>query len=250
MLLRGGEILAKCLKSYGVEYVFGLPGHGNIGLIDGFIKEGIPYVMCHHETIAGMAADGYYRATRRPGTVCLTCTPGALNAQLAIATAAQDCSAVLYIVGDTPTEFAGKTCYEELDSNLPDGQFQALTPMFKRSWKVYRLELLPQYVANAINTTLSGRPSPVLLDIPFDLNKVKVEMPEEELDIRSRVPMSRPQGDPEQLKRVAELLVEADRPLLYVGGGVKISGASEEVEHLSEMLMMPIVTSIAGAGSI
>ena len=92
MLLRGGEILAKCLKSYGVECVFGLPGHGNIGLVDGFIKEEIPYLMCHHETIAGMTADGYYRATHRPGVVCLTCTPGALNAQLAIATAAQDCS--------------------------------------------------------------------------------------------------------------------------------------------------------------
>jgi len=250
LLLRGGEILARCLKSYGVECVFGLPGHGNIGLIDGFIKEGIRYVMCHHETIAGMAADGYYRATRRPGVVCLTCTPGALNAQLAIATAAQDCSAVLYIVGDTPTEFAGKTCYEEFDSKLPDGQFHALTPLFKRSWKVYRLELLPQYVANALNTALSGRPGPVLLDIPFDLHKVKVDIPEEELDIRSRVPVSRPQGDPEQLRRAAELLLGAESPLIYVGGGVGISGACEEVLRLAEMLGMPIVTSIAGAGSV
>jgi acetolactate synthase-1/2/3 large subunit len=250
LLLRGGEILAKCLKSYGVEYVFGLPGHGNIGLIDGFIKEGIRYIMCHHETIAGMAADGYYRATRRPGVVCLTCTPGALNAQLAIATAAQDCSAVLYIVGDIPTEFAGKTCYEEFDSKLPDGQFQALTPMFKRSWKVYRLELLPQYVANALNTALSGRLGPVLLDIPFDLHKVRVEIPEEELDIRSRVPESRPQGDPEQLRRAAKLLLEAERPLIYIGGGVRISGACEEVLRLSELLEAPIVTSIAGAEAV
>ncbi|MBS7619385.1 thiamine pyrophosphate-binding protein [Candidatus Bathyarchaeota archaeon] len=250
MLLRGGEILAKCLKTYGVEYVFGLPGHGNIGLIDGFVKEEIPYIMFHHETIAGMAADGYYRATRRPGVVCLTCTPGALNAQIAIATAAHDCSAVLYIVGDIPTEFAGKTCYEELDSNLPDGQFQALVPMFKRSWKVYRLELLPQYVANALNTALSGRPGPVLIDIPFDLHKAKAEIPEEELDIKSRVPMSRTQGDPEQLRRAAELLTKAEKPIIYAGGGVKISGASEEVERLSEMLRMPIVTSIAGAGSV
>ena len=250
MLLRCGEILAKCLKSYGVEYVFGLPGHGNIGLIDGFIKEGIRFITCHTETIAGMAADGYYRATRKPGVVCLTCTPGALNAQLAIATAAQDCSAVLYIVGDIPTEFAGKTCYEEFDSTQPDGQFQALTPMFKRSWKLYRIELLPQYVANALNTALSGRPGPVLLDIPFDLHKVKVDIAEEELDIRGRVPVSQPQGDVEQLRRAAELLLGAESPLIYVGGGVRISGACDEVLRLAELLMAPIVTSISGAGSV
>lgn len=250
MLLRCGEILAKCLKSYGVEYVFGLPGHGNIGLIDGFIKEDIRFITCHTETIAGMAADGYYRATRRPGVVCLTCTPGALNAQLAIATAAQDCSAVLYIVGDIPTEFTGKSCYEEFDHRQPDGQFQALTPMFKRSWKLSRVELLPQYVANALNTALSGRPGPVLLDIPFDLHKVKVDVSEEELDIRGRVPVSQPQGDVEGLRRAAELLVGAERPLIYVGGGVRISGACGEVLRLAEMLWAPIVTSIAGAGSV
>ena len=250
MMLRGGEIIAKCLKSYGVKYVFGLPGHGNIGLVDGFIKEEIPYVMFHHETIAGMAADGYYRATRMPGVICLTCAPGALNAQIAIATASQDCSAVLYIVGDTPTEFAGKTCYEEIDANTPDGQFQTLLPMFKRGWKVNRPELLPQYVANAINTALSGRPGPVLLDIPFDLHKAKVEVPEADLDMRGRVPVGRPQGDQEQLRRAAELLVHAENPVIYAGGGVKLSGASLEVQRLSEMLGMPIVTSIAGAGCV
>jgi acetolactate synthase I/II/III large subunit len=250
MLLRGGEIVAKCLKSYGVEYVFGLPGHGNIGLVDGLIKEEIPYIMYHHETIAGMAADGYYRATRKPGVLCLTCAPGALNAQIAIATASQDCSAVVYIVGDTPTEFAGKTCYEEIDANTPDGQFETLIPLFKRAWKVHRLELLPQYMANALNTALSGRPGPVLLDIPFDLHKAKAEIPEADLDMRGRVPIGRPQGNTEDLKKTAELLLNAKNPVIYAGGGVKSSNASVELLRLSEMLDIPIVTSIAGAGCV
>lgn len=250
MLLRGGEIVAKCLKSYGIQYVFGLPGHGNIGLIDGLIKEEIPYIMYHHETIAGMAADGYYRATRKPGVLCLTCAPGALNAQIAIATASQDCSAVVYIVGDTPTEFAGKTCYEEIDANTPDGQFETLIPLFKRAWKVNRLELLPQYVANALNTALSGRPGPVLLDIPFDLHKAKAEIPEADLDMRGRVPVGRPQGNTEELRKVADLLIQAKNPVIYAGGGVKTSDASAELQCLSEMLSIPIVTSIAGTGCV
>ncbi|MBW1712307.1 MAG: thiamine pyrophosphate-binding protein, partial [Deltaproteobacteria bacterium] len=108
MKLNGGQIVGQTLKRAGVEKVFGLVGHGNIGLIDGLVQAGIEFISCHHETVAGMAADCYFRATGRPGVVCLTCAPGALNAQLAINTAAQDHSAVVYLVGDIPLKFAGK----------------------------------------------------------------------------------------------------------------------------------------------
>jgi acetolactate synthase I/II/III large subunit len=248
MKLTGGEAVGRTLKSGGVDVVFGLVGHGNIGLIDGIVKSGIEFVSCHHETIAGMAADGYFRATGKPGVVCLTCAPGALNAQLAIATAAQDHSAVIYIVGDIPVEFAGKGTYEEVDLNGPDTQFDVLRPSFKRAWKVTNLSLVSQFVANAFNAATTGCPGPVLLDIPFDLQTQETDAAI--AHIPSRLPTGKPQGQDDQVKRSVDLLLHAKRPVLFVGGGAGLAGASDEVMALSELLDIPIVSSIMGAASL
>ncbi len=240
----GSEILAKCLRDEGVEYVFGLVGHGNLPFIDAIDKEGIQFISCHHETIAAMAADGYFRAKHKAGVFCTTCTPGALNAQLGIATAAADHSAIVHIAGDIPFKFAGKGTYEELDINGPDWQFSSLFLMFKRAWKVYNLELLPQVVANAFNVALSGCPGPVLIDIPFDLGTAEVEM--KDFDVRKRQ-ASKPTGDIDLVEKAADLLTTADLPVIFVGGGVGLSGATNEVLQLAELLGAPIVTSIMGS---
>ena len=245
MKINGGEILGKTLKAAGVEKVFGLVGHGNIGLIDGIVKEGIEFISCHHETVAGMAADGYFRASGKPGVVCLTCSPGALNAQVAIATAAQDHSAVVYIVGDIPMEFAGKGTYEELDLNGPDDQFHVLKPNFKRAWKVTNLNLLSQYIANAFNAAVSGCPGPVLLNIPFDLDAKETETVI--FDVPRHMAHGRPRPDDEQILQALDLLLKSKEPVLLVGGGIGLSNASHEVLKLSELLGIPIVSSIMGA---
>jgi acetolactate synthase-1/2/3 large subunit len=245
--MEGLEIIGKTLKSANVKHVFGLVGHGNIPMIDGMDNVGIEFVSCAHESIAGWAADGYFRVTHNPGVVCLTCSPGALNAQLPIVQAGQDHSAVIYIVGDIPTKFAGKGTYEEVDLNGPDSQFSVLRPMFKRAWKVTRLELLSQYIANAFNVAQSGCPGPVLIDIPFDLQTEKVET--EIIDVSKHCVSGKPEASAEVIEDAASLLLESKSPVLLAGGGVNLSDSSEEMLELSRLLGAPIVTTIAGSSS-
>jgi len=247
MKLNGGQILGRTLKMAGVEKVFGVVGHGNIGLIDGLVQAGVEFISCHHETVAGMAADGYFRATGRPGVVCLTCAPGALNAQLAVNTAAQDHSAVVYIVGDIPVKFAGKGTYEEVDLNGPDSQFHILKPNFKRAWKVANLELMSQFTVNALNAATTGCPGPVLIDVPFDLDTVEVESPV--LEAVRHIPQGRPQGEEALLEKAAAMLLAAEAPVLLAGGGVGLSRTGEGLMKLSRFLDAPIVSSIMGAAS-
>ena len=245
MKLTGGQCLGMTLKKANVEKVFGLVGHGNIGLIDGIVEAGIEFVSCHHETIAGMAADGYFRATGKPGIVCLTCAPGALNAQVAINTAAQDHSAVVYIVGDIPLEFAGKGTYEEIDLNGPDDQFNILKPNFKRAWKVVNLKLMSQFIANSFNAAATGCPGPVLLSVPFDLDTLEVDT--EIVDITRSIPQGRPQGEDRLVEKTIDLILDAEAPVIFIGGGVGISRSSKTVMALSRLLDVPIVSSIMGA---
>ena len=247
MKLNGGQILGRTLKQAGVDKVFGVVGHGNIGLIDGLVQAGIEYISCHHETVAGMAGDGYFRATGKPGVVCLTCAPGALNAQLAVNTAAQDHSAVVYIVGDIPLRFAGKGTYEEVDLNGPDDQFYILKPNFKRAWKVVNLELLSQYAANALNAATTGCPGPVLINVPFDLDTEEVET--SLVDAAKAAPQGGPQGREDLLQKAAEMLLAAKAPVIMAGGGVGLSRTGAELIKLSQFLDTPVVSSIMGAAS-
>ncbi|MBW1973880.1 MAG: thiamine pyrophosphate-binding protein, partial [Deltaproteobacteria bacterium] len=248
MKLTGGQIIGETLKKAGVKHCFGLVGHGNLGLIDGLEYAGIEFISCHNETIAGMAADGYFRATGKIGIVCLTCAPGALNTQLSVVTAAQDHSAVLYLTGDIPYAFAGKGTYEEVDLNSPDDQFNIMKPMFKRAWKGTNVKLFSQYITNALTTAITGRPGPVLVDIPFDLQTVEEDV--KILNPLKHRPSSMPIPDNKEIKKTAELLLSAKNPTIFVGGGVIISRAYNEVLNLAEFLDIPIITSIMGAGAM
>ncbi len=248
--LRGGEIVGACLKNEGVKVVFGLTGHGNIGIIDGILKYGIQFIGFRHEVAAGMAADGYWKYCHKPAVVTLTCSPGAFNMSLAVTAAAVDCSTIVYIVGDTPTLFAGKTCYEEFDLLASDDQFAVIRPMFKRAWKIGdgQLHLLPEILASAFNVALSGRPGPVLIDIPFDLHKKKGDI--SLVEMKKRRPSVRPQGDALLIDHATELLAGAMRPSILAGGGVKLAEASHEILELSELLSAPVATTTAGIGTM
>lgn len=241
------EILGKCLKNEGVEYVFGLPGHGNIAMLDGMINENISIRIMHHETIAGHVADGYARASGKPGVVCLTCSPGAFNTMLSVTTAAMDCTAMVYIVGDTPQQFAGKSCYEEFDLASGDDQFGVLRHMFKRAWKVTQPCQLPDIISQAFNSAISGKPGPVLIDVPLDLQTMKacVELP----DTTKRRPTHRSIADPAGVAKAAELLDTAMRPVIFAGGGTRLSRATDELIKLAEKLDAVVVSSLAGSGS-
>jgi acetolactate synthase-1/2/3 large subunit len=241
------EVLGKCLKREGVEYVFGLPGHGNIAMLDGMIKEGISIRVMHHETIAGHVADGYSRASGKPGVVCLTCSPGAFNTMLSVTTAAMDCTAMVYIVGDTPLRFAGKSCYEEFDLASADDQFGVLRHMFKRAWKVTQPCQLPDIISQAFNSAISGKPGPVLIDVPLDLQTMKmfVKLP----DTTKRRPTYKSSAEHMGIKKAAELLDAAKCPVIFAGGGTRLSKATDELIKLAERINAVVVSSLAGSGS-
>jgi acetolactate synthase-1/2/3 large subunit len=241
------QIIAKCLRNEGVEYVFGLPGHGNIAMLDCMLEEGIAMRTMHHETIAGHVADGYARASGKPGVVCLTCSPGAFNTMLSVTTAAMDCTAMIYIVGDTPQQFAGKSCYEEFDLAGPDDQFGVLRNMFKRAWKVTNPVQLPDIMSQAFNCAISGRPGPVLIDVPLDLQttKVEVEIP----DTQKRRPTHATVGAQAAIEAAAQLLNDAKRPVIFAGGGTRLAGATDELVALAEKLNAVVVSSLVASGS-
>lgn len=245
--LTSAQIIAKCLRNEGVKYVFGLPGHGNIAMLDSMIAEGIAMRTMHHETIAGHVADGYARASGKPAVVCLTCSPGAFNTMLSVTTAAMDCTAMIYIVGDTPQQFAGKSCYEEFDLAGPDDQFGLLRNMFKRAWKVTNPMQLPDIMSQAFNCAVSGKPGPVLIDVPLDLQTtiVHVEIP----DTQKRRPTHAITAAPGAIQTAAKLLNAAKRPVIFAGGGTRLAGATDELVALAEKLNAVVVSSLVASGS-
>ena len=247
MEFTSAQIIAKCLKQEEVEYVFGLPGHGNIAMLDSIIDEGISIKTMHHETIAGHVADGYARASGKPGVVCLTCSPGAFNTMLSVTTAAMDCTAMVYIVGDTPQQFAGKSCYEEFDLAGPDDQFWVLRNMFKRAWKVTNPLQLPDILSQAFNCAVSGKPGPVLIDVPLDLQtaKAEIQLPQ----IAKRRPTHAVAAGRDAVQKAAELLDQAQRPVIFAGGGTRLARATSELVALAEKLNAVVVSSLVASGS-
>jgi acetolactate synthase-1/2/3 large subunit len=246
MQLSVAQVLGKCLQAESVQQVFTLPGHGNIALLDGIIEAGIPLKVMHGETVAGHAADGYARASGNPGVLCTTCTPGAFNMMLAVTTAAMDCIPMVVITGDIPLQFAGMTCYEEFDQNGPDDQFALTRTMFKRAWKVTDPRQVPDYVAQAFNCATTGKPGPVLIDIPLDIHTMKIDF---EASVSSKRRASHASAaSADAIAAAKKLLEKAKRPVIFAGGGTRLSRAKDELVRLAEKMNAAVVCSMGGAG--
>jgi len=245
--LTTAQIIAKCLRNEEVAYVFTLPGHANIAMLDEMMNEGIDIKMFHHETIVGHVADGYSRASGKPGVVCLTCAPGAFNTMLSVTTAAMDCSSVVYITGDTPQELAGKSCYEEFDLHGADDEFATMRPMFKRAFKITNPRQTVDVMSQAFNCAMTGKPGPVLVDVPLDLQTAKVEI--ELDDTKKRRSSYRIPGAPEAVAHAARLIEQAERPVFFFGGGTRKAGATEELLRLVEKTGGVAVSSLIASGS-
>ena len=246
-ILTTSQIIAKCLANEEVEHVFTLPGHANIAMLDEMINEGIDIKMFHHETIVGHVADGYSRASCKPGVVCLTCAPGAFNTMLSVTTAAMDCSSVIYITGDTPQELAGKSCYEEFDLHGSDDEFSTLRPMFKRAFKITNPRQTADVMAQAFNCAITGKPGPVLIDVPLDLQTQTVEI--DIADTKKRRTNYAIPGAPEAVAEAAALIDKAKRPVFYFGGGTRKAKATEELIKLVEKTNGVAVSSLIASGS-
>jgi acetolactate synthase-1/2/3 large subunit len=250
MRLTGGQIIAHYLVREGVPYVVGIPGHGDWAIVDAFadFSDRLTTLQVMHEQSAIHLADGYYRVKGRPLMAFTSIGPGATNTAVGIATAYVDSTAVLLVTGSPHTYMRGRGVLQEIErtqwANFP----RMMEPIVKRYWQVSRVDHLPYVLHRAFNQMLSGRPGPVLIDMPMDVqaDDADVTIPEP----ARHEPQGRPRPDAASVERAARLLTEARRPVLLAGGGVITADASAELVALAEHLGAPVVTTWMGKGTI
>lgn len=242
--LTGAEALIKALEQHDVEYVFGHPGGAAINIFDALVDSNIKFVLARHEQGAVHMADGYARASRKLGVALVTSGPGALNTVTGLITAKMDSVPLLIISGQTLKENLGKDAFQEADV------FGVTMPLVKHSYLILDGHDLCRSVHEAIHIAQSGRPGPVVIDLPKDISAQAIpydQSPELQLpgytgDQSSKQLKS---GSPES---IAKLLEESHRPLLLIGHGALISGAWDEVKQLAEMLGSPVTNTLLGKG--
>ena len=246
MELSGGEILIRCLKDEGVEYLFGYPGGAVLHIYDAIYRQDdVKHILVRHEQAATHAADGYARATGHPGVVIVTSGPGATNAVTGIATAFMDSIPMVVITGQVATANIGSDAFQEVDA------VGITRPCVKHNFLVKDLSKLAETVKKAFHVATTGRPGPVVIDVPKDITDPEIKIPyhyPDEIKMRSYHPVLK--GDPEQIKRAVDLLLAAKKPMIYTGGGVILGDGSDELRTLVKLLAYPVTTTLMGLGSI
>ena len=242
MELTGAEIFARCLADEGVEYVFGYPGGAVLHIYDALYKqEKIEHILVRHEQAATHAADGYARSTGKPGVVLVTSGPGATNAVTGIATAYMDSIPMVVFTGQVPTSLIGNDAFQEVDS------VGITRPCVKHNFLVKDVNDLALTIKKAFHIATTGRPGPVVVDIPKDITaeKAPYKYPKK-IDIRSYHPVTK--GNPRQIKKAVELMLSAQRPMIYTGGGVILGRGAESLTKMVKKLGYPITNTLMGLG--
>lgn len=250
MQLTVGQIIGKTLKAYGVPYVTGLPGHGNWSLIDAFNDpvSKMPFIQVMHEQSAAHIADAHYRVTGNPVVACTSIGPGATNTIIGLATAYCDSTALLLITGSAATHMRGHGVMQELDRfGSPDFP-HIVAPVTKRSFDVIRADEVPFVLHRAWNAMLTGRPGPVHIELPLDIQVETTDI--DAVEMNKRLPLGKPRADARAIEAAINLLVSAKRPCIVVGGGAITSNATPELTTLVEKLAIPVVFTWNGKGAI
>ncbi|GAA4729057.1 thiamine pyrophosphate-binding protein [Phytohabitans rumicis] len=242
----GAEAMVAQLESYGVEVVFGLCGHTNIALLDALGRSKIRFVISRHEQAAAHAADGYARATGRPGVLLTHVGPGLTNAVTGVLTAALDSVPLVVISGDIPSYFYGRHPHQEVNLHADADQAAIFRPFVKRAWTVHRVEDLARCTERAFWTATSGRPGAVLLTVPMDHFSRPVTATPYPL-VQDAEPPALAEGVAD---RIAAALVGARRPLVYLGGGLRRERGAAALRALVEHLDIPVAHSLMAKGAI
>jgi|TARA_R110002020_G_scaffold30001_1_gene94561 acetolactate synthase-1/2/3 large subunit len=245
VMLSGAEMLVQALTDEGVKYIFGYPGGAVLHIYDAlFQQEAIEHILVRHEQAAGHMADAYSRVTGSTGVVLATSGPGATNTVTAIATAFMDSVPMVVISGQVPSSLIGEDAFQETD------MVGVSRPIVKHSFQVRHASEIPSIVKKAFHIAQSGRPGPVVIDVPKDMTapseKFAYEYPEE-VFIRSYQPSLK--GHTGQIKKAVETLLSAQRPVVYAGGGVIWSKAHEELTDLAHRLNLPVTNTLMGLGT-
>ncbi len=243
MELTGAQILCRFLKDEGVEYVFGYPGGSVLFIYDELYKQdAVKHILVRHEQGATHMADGYARATGKPGVVLVTSGPGATNAVTGIATAYMDSIPMVVITGQVPTQAIGSDAFQEVDS------VGITRPCVKHNFLVKDVKDLTQTLKKAFHVATSGRPGPVVVDIPKDVTALKADyVYPTAVEMRSYNPVTRGHGG--QIKKALKLILGAKRPMVYSGGGVVLGESSAELTEVVQQLGYPITSTLMGLGA-
>ena len=239
--------MTEYLERIGVEVIFGLCGHTIIALLDALGRSRIRFISTRHEQIAAHAADGYARATGKPGVVLTHLGPGLTNACTGVANAALDSIPMVVIAGDVPSHYYGRHPHQEVNLHQDADQFQIYRPFCKRVYRVDRADDLPRILERAFHLAQTGRPGPVLVDVPMDI--FSADLP---ADSFQKVPaeIARPTIDQDTAARIVGALAHAERPVLCVGGGVISARATTELAALAEALDVPVAHTLMGKGCL
>ena len=243
--LSGGDMLIRALQDEGVDIIFGYPGGAALHIYDAiFRQQKVEHILVRHEQAATHMADGYARATGRPGVVLVTSGPGATNAITGIATAYMDSIPLIVISAQVANELIGTDAFQETD------MVGVSRPVVKHSFMIKNAEEIPQVVRKAFHIATTGRPGPVVIDVPKDTTdpaKLVEYIRPSDIRMRSYNPGGR--GNGRQIRMGIDALIKAERPVIYSGGGVVQSNASEPLRELVRALNVPITNTLMGLGA-
>jgi len=243
--LSGGELLMEALKEEGVELLFGYPGGAVLHIYDALYQQNsVKHILVRHEQAATHAADGYARATGKPGVVLVTSGPGATNAVTGIATAFMDSVPMVVISGQVQSRFIGSDAFQEVDC------VGITRPCVKHNFLVDSLENMAQTIKEAFHVATTGRPGPVVIDIPKDFTTPGITVPfkyPKTVEMRSYSPPT--QGHPGQIRKAVDMILAAKKPMIYSGGGVVLGNASEQLRSFTRELGYPITQTLMGLGA-
>jgi acetolactate synthase-1/2/3 large subunit len=240
--MRAVDAVMECLKAEGVEVVFGYPGGANLPTYDAFVDAGIKHVLVRHEQGGGHAAEGYAKATGKVGVCLATSGPGATNLVTAITNAMMDSTPVVFLTGQVRTELLGTDGFQEAD------MLGITMPIVKHSFLIQHPNEIPRAIHEAFHIARTGRPGPVVVDIPQDLSRAEIDY-EPVTDVRLPGYQPTTEGNQKQIRQAAKALASARRPVIYAGGGVINADASEELTALVRADRFPVTCTLMGLGA-
>ena len=248
--MKGGELIAQFLVQENIPYVFGICGHGNVGLLDELyhVRDEVKLISPRHEQTAAHMADAYFRIKHQPVATLTSCGPGSANIVMGMATALSDSSAILALTANVPTQQFNRGPFQEINRHFNADFPSVLKPVVKRSFQPTRVDMLPLTLRQAIEIAVSGRPGPVQIDIPFNIFQEEADV---QLEPSSHSKTRKRSGaDPADIEKALTMLGAAQRPVIFIGHGVTLAEAGPELMELVERLTIPVISSPNGMGCI
>ena len=243
--------LIRYLEARGVEHIFGLCGHTNIAVLAALEKsKKIRFINTRHEQIAAHMADGYARATKKASVVLSHLSPGLTNACTGVANASLDSIPMVVIAGDVPRHYYGKHPHQEVNLHADASQCEIYRPFCKRVWRVDSVHLFPEILEKAFILAESGRPGPVLVDVPMDVFSQEIDVELFDRVLKNTRQLVKPSMDDETAEKIVKQLLVAEHPLIYVGGGVMLADATTEMREFAEHLQLPVAHTLMGKGAL